>query len=73
MLDKLFSLFQKKTALTVLQEIIGLVEKLLCFFEEDYLKNGHNDRNAAIDALVELLESFKINTSEEKSTQRVAK
>lgn len=59
MLDKLFSLFQKKTALFILQEIIGLVEKLLCFFEEDYLKDGHNDRNAAIEALVELLESFK--------------
>ncbi len=72
MLDKLFSLFQKKTALMVLQEIIGLVEKLLCFFEEDYLKNGHNDRNAAIDALVELLESFKTKTYE-TSAQKTSK
>lgn len=58
MFDALFDLFKPHLSLRHLQEILGLLDTLIDMFEEDYLKD-QNAKNAAIDAVVEILQKYK--------------
>lgn len=58
MLDDLFHLFNKKVAFEALTEVLSKVKELMELLEKDYLKDK-SLKNAAIDALEQLLESFK--------------
>lgn len=65
MLNKLFSFLPKHCALTMMKELLEELETVLGYFEHDYQKDG-NVRNAAIDALIELLTSLKSKEESEK-------
>lgn len=65
MLNKLFSFLPKHCALTMMKEILEEIETVLEYFEHDYQKDK-NVRNAAIDALIELLTSLKSSEDKEK-------
>lgn len=67
MLDNLFSLFPKKEALVLLKEFLSKAEEVFTLFEKDYIKD-QNLRNAAIDTLIDLLNSLK-EEAEEKKTE----
>lgn len=59
MLDKLYELFSKSSALKALEFIMSLLENLLSFFQETYFKDKISGKSEAIDAIIELLESYK--------------
>jgi hypothetical protein len=58
MLDKIFNLFKKDVTLDHMGYLLTSAEQLLQHFEGDRLKDG-NSRDAAIDAICELLQSRK--------------
>ncbi|MEG0037073.1 MAG: hypothetical protein RSB82_02020 [Victivallaceae bacterium] len=59
MLDKLHELFAKSCSLKALEFIISLLEELMSFFKDTYFKNGEAGKNEAIDAIINILETFK--------------
>lgn len=59
MLDKLLSLWHPKDSLSRLHDVIICVSDILEHFEEDKLIEGGNSKNAAIDCLIQLLQSKK--------------
>lgn len=58
MIDNLFSLLTKGKALEGITEVLKKVQEVFDLLEKDYLKDK-NLRNAAIDALIEILNGCK--------------
>ena len=58
MFDKLFGYLKDEVSLAHMGSILSTVEELLSHFGTDYLKDG-NAFNAAVDSVIELLNSQK--------------
>jgi|HubBroStandDraft_2_1064218.scaffolds.fasta_scaffold00031_50 hypothetical protein len=58
MFDTIFKLFNKEKSFEGIRRAAGLVEDLVELFEEEYLKDK-NTKNAAIDAVIQMLEEHK--------------
>jgi hypothetical protein len=58
MFDKLFAFFKDEVSLAHMGSLLSTVEALLQHFGTDYIKDG-NAYNAAIDAVIEVLQSQK--------------
>lgn len=58
MFNKLFDLFQKSHALSHMSTICYKIESIIDLFEEEYMKDK-NTKDAAIDALIEILQKHK--------------
>ncbi len=58
MLDALMVLFKKETSFEGISKAINLIAELVSLFESDYLKDK-DAKNAAIDAVIQLLEQHK--------------
>lgn len=65
MLDDLFHRFKKEVSFAALTEVLTKVKELMEIFEKDYLADK-SLKNGAIDALEQLLESFKTPTTDSK-------
>ena len=59
MIDTLFQLFHKVHAVEGVTLVLTKIKELLDLLEKDYLKDG-NAKNAAIDAIKEILEGCKL-------------
>jgi hypothetical protein len=57
MLDALFNLF-KTQKLTKFVSVVGTIENLIAVFEQEF-EQDHNAKNAAIDSIINILESHK--------------
>lgn len=58
MLDKLFNMLKTDFTLSHMASVLSQVENLISMFEANNLKDG-NTKDAAIDTLVELMQSQK--------------
>lgn len=58
MFDLLWNLFKKDVTLKGIGRVADNIEDILTVFEEDYLKDK-NAKNAAIDAVIQILEQHK--------------
>lgn len=58
MLDTLFSLIKSEVGIGHLADILKGIENIVELVSEEYLKDG-NAQNAAIDALVQILQQHK--------------
>lgn len=58
MLDQIFSLFKKQYQLGHMSALMGHISNVINIFHQDFLKDA-DAKNAAIDALCELLQQHK--------------
>jgi len=59
MFDRLFAALKSNKDLLTFSEILAKVNDLTMHFEDDYLKDG-DFKDAAIDEICELLQSYKV-------------
>ena len=60
MWNTLFALFKSEISVTSLRDMANAISSLMFILQKDYLKDG-NARDAAIDAVCEILQSHKSN------------